>query len=378
MNIETLLNNVDPSIIKTSKEVMTDAKERILRIQRGEERPIKTRYKHLNDNLLGGLFSRVILTVSGMSGFGKSSVLKHIEDDIFNCDLNPNCQNYVLLKTNYEMTSFNLALRRLKEETKVSMSKILKGDLTDKDNERFEETFEKETHPNIFYIEKPLTSEEWYVNVRQFIINHQDKERIVVTFDHLGLIKEKGNEGLKKAMDDTLNYQNELKKEFDNVCFINLSQLNRDLQNRSNDAKNQFPKDSDLFNSSNVQFISDLVIILHNPFKLGLEKYGAFSPKMYPHLHDYMIDPERTTTSFHTKGNVFWHFVKLRQDDNDDKNVNNKLFIERLYPMEKIDRNTPSYKLEVIKSESKLPMMDNTMDLWDDVSSSEDDDDMPF
>lgn len=378
MNIETLLDNVDPSIIKTSKEVMSEAKERILRIQRGEEKPIKTRYKHLNDNLLGGIFSRVILCIAGLSSFGKSTILKHIEDDIFNCDLNPNCQNYVLLKTNYEMTSFNLALRRLKEETKVSMSNILKGNLTDKDNEVFEETFEKETHPNIFYIEKPLTSEEWYINVRQFIINHQDKERIVVTFDHLGLIKEKGNEGLKKAMDDTLNYQNELKKEFDNVCFINLSQLNRDLESRTNNPKTQAPVSSDLFNSSNVQFISDVTIILHNPFKLGLEKYMVVSPKTYPHLTDYMIDPERNTTSFHTKANVFWHYVKLRQNDNDDKNVNNTLFIERLYPMEKIDRSTPEYQLNVLNSEAKVPRMQPTDDLWDDVSSGEDDDDMPF
>ena len=72
-------------------------------------------------------------------------------------------------------------------------------------------------------------------------------------------------------MDEMLEYQNELKKEFSNVSFINLSQMNRELEMRT-DIKHMQPKASDLYNSSNIMFISDLVLIIHNPFKLGINK----------------------------------------------------------------------------------------------------------
>ena len=217
------------------------------------------------------------------------------------------------------------------------------------------------------------------MNVRSFLEQHQDKERVVVTLDHLGLIREERYGGLKQAMDDLLNYQNELKKEFSNVSFINLSQLNRDLEGRTGDPKNHAPRLSDFFNSSNIAFISDVAIIINNAYRLGIDKYMVFPTSRYPHLKDYMLDPDRDKGSFETKGNVFWHYVKIRQNDFDpESGVDNSLWVERLYPKPKSEF-TLSHKLEQMNRANDIPRMDNTVDLWDDIPSKYDEnDDMPF
>lgn len=379
MNIEDLLSNIDSSIIKPSSQVINEAKLKIESIQKGVERPIKVRYSHFNDNLLGGIYSQTIVTIGALSGGGKTTILKHIETDMFNKTLNPNCDNYVLLKCNYEMTSVNLVMRQLKDNIKKPMRDIYNGNLSPQEKETFEKTFHEESNPNIFYIEEPLAPKKWWVNVRSFLEQHQDKERVVVTLDHLGLIREERYGGLKQAMDDLLNYQNELKKEFSNVSFINLSQLNRDLEGRTGDPKNHAPRLSDFFNSSNIAFISDVAIIINNAYRLGIDKYMVFPTSRYPHLKDYMLDPDRDKGSFETKGNVFWHYVKIRQNDFDpESGVDNSLWVERLYPKPKSEF-TLSHKLEQMNRANDIPRMDNTVDLWDDIPSKYDEnDDMPF
>ena len=230
------------TIIKKSKDLVQEAKEKILKLQKGEEIPIITRYDHLNNNLLGGIYNGLIITIAALSGFGKTTILKHIEDDMFDKSLNPNCEETVLLKCNYEMTVFNLLLRRLKEGLRKKMKSILTDKFSEIEEVNFEDIILKESNPNIYYIEKPLLPEEWYETVREFILEHQDKKSILISTDHLGLTKDKGNK--KQAMDEMLEYQNELKKEFSNVSFINLSQMNRELEMRT-DIKHMQPKASD-------------------------------------------------------------------------------------------------------------------------------------
>lgn len=365
------------SIISSSASLMKEASEKIKRFQQGTEIPIRTRYQHFNDNLLGGLFNGTIVTIAGLSSFGKTTILKHIESDIFNKSLNAHCDDIVLLKCNYEMTAFNLLLRRLKEETKKPMKKLLSEIPTEKDTKEFERVVDLESHPNVYYIEKALLPREWYETVRGFILQHLDKKSIVISIDHLGLVKDTGNK--KQAMDDTLEFQNELKKEFSNIIFLNLSQLNRDIETRT-DVKHMMPKASDLYNSSNIMFISDLVLIIHNPFKLGIDKYMVFPTSRYPHLKEFMFDPKRDRTSFETKNAVMWHYVKIRQDDKDPEDEkDNTLYIERLYK-ERVPR-TPLSELQKIESTFELPrMVPDNKDIWDETPTvnTDDEDDYPF
>ena len=378
--IEVTLDNVDLSVIKPASEVVEEAKEKILRIKKGEEKPIKTRYSHLNENLLGGIFSQIIITIAALSGFGKTTILKHIEDDMFDKTLNPNCDNFVLLKFNYEMTAFNLLLRRLKESMKMPMKQILSDNKTFTNVEEavFNDTVKKESHPNIYCVQTPLSPKEWLVNTREFLKQHRDKEKVIVSIDHLGLIKDNGNK--KQAMDEMLEYENELKKEFSNVSFINLSQMNRELENRTGDPKSHAPKAADLYNSSNIQFVSDLVLVINNAYMLGIDKYMFVQTKRYPHLQEFMIDSRRDKTAFETKGNIFWHYIKIRQDDvyhEDDRDV--RLQIETLYKKKKVENSLQM----MVEKQPEIPRMEATEDLWGEnidspYNPSDDADDCPF
>lgn len=371
----------DVSVIKRSVDVIREASEKILSLQRGDEIPIQTRYTHLNENLLGGFYNGTIVTIAALSGFGKTTILKHIEDDMFNPSLNPQCEDIVLLKCNYEMTVFNLLLRRVKETMNLKMKTILTREFSEVQHANYDDVVLKESNPNIYYIEKPLTPLEWYSVVRAFIIEHADKLSIGITTDHLGLIKDNGNK--KQAMDETLEYQNALKKEFPNVFFINLSQMNRELETRT-DIKHMQPKASDLYNSSNIMFISDLVLVIHNPFKLGIQKYMLFNPARYPHLKDFMYDCNRDYTNFDTKNAIMWHYIKIRQDDSEpEEEKDNTLYIERLYSQTK-NQFEKEYVTSKMAEKKELPKYDpSDKGIWDSepivkVTIEEDEDDYPF
>ena len=368
------------SVIKRSADLIQEASKKISNLQKGIEVPIKSRYEHLNDNLLGGFYNGTITTIAALSGFGKTTILKHIEDDMFNKELNPHCDEIVLLKCNYEMTVFNLLLRRLKEGLKKKMKSILTTEFTEVEQANYEDIVIKESNPNIYYIEKPLLPLEWYETVREFIIEHGDKKSIAITTDHLGLTKDSGNK--RQAMDEVLEYENALKKEFPNVFFINLSQMNRELEART-DVKQMQPKASDLFNSSNIMFISDLVLIIHNPFKLGIGKYMLFQPSRYPHLKEFMHDPNRDNTNFATKNAIMWHYIKIRQDDREpDDEKDNTLHIERLYPAVQKQFEI-EYKVSKMKTELPKYGLEDKDALWDDLpptqtTKEENEDDYPF
>ena len=356
------------SVIKNSADLIKEASRKILNIQSGEETPLITRYNHLNENLLGGFYNGVIVSIAALSGFGKSTILKHIEDDLFDKSLNEHCDEVVLLKCNYEMTIFNLLLRRLKEGMKKKMKNILSKKFSETEESVFEDIVLKESNPNIYYIEKPLTPKEWYEVVKEFIISHSDKKSICISIDHLALVKDNGNK--KQSMDEMIDYMNELKKEFPNVFFIILSQMNRELEVRT-DIKNMQPKASDLYNSSNIMFISDVVLIIHNPFKLGIMKYMLFSPSRYPHLTDFMYDSNRDYTNFETKNTIMWHYIKIRQDDREpDEEKDNTLYIERLYPTT-IKQFDTEYKVAKL-AKKELPKYDpNDKGIWGDLPVTE-------
>ena len=68
----------EKNIIKKSRDLVQEAKEKILKLQKGEEIPIITRYEHFNNNLLGGIYNGLIITIAALSGFGKTTILRHI------------------------------------------------------------------------------------------------------------------------------------------------------------------------------------------------------------------------------------------------------------------------------------------------------------
>lgn len=345
------------NLIVGAKNLVNKAVKQIIRYQSGEDFPIKTRFWHFNENCLGGIFKGMIITIAGTSGMGKTLFLQKIEEDVFNKDLNPDCDDYILLRCNWEMTVFRLLLRKLRRNLNKKIKDILFNKPIEEEVKQFQEVCDSERSDNIFYLEEPTDPKTWYEVVKAFLQLHKNKKHIIVTIDHIALIRDLlGNK--KKAMDDLVEYINSLKKEFDNVSFIILSQMNREIEGRT-DIKNLAPKKSDLYNSDTMYHVSDLVMVIHNPYKMGHDKYmvinglatnddGEIINNRYEYLEDFMDKPENKLTNFLTKGNIFYHYLKIREDE-DSKDI----------AIEKLDFTTDTVQSKVKKMiEEENPYMD--------------------
>ena len=309
-------------LITKAVDLVNVAVRQILRYQTKEDAPIKTRFEHFNTNALGGIFKGNIITIGAISGSGKSYVLQQIEEDMFDKSLNPDCDEYVLLRCNWEMTVFKLLLRKLKRKLHKSVTDILFNSPQGDEKDKFKNVCDSERSNQIYYLEDPCDPNTWYTAVREFLNEYKNKKHVVVTIDHIALVRDVLG-GKKAAMDNLIENINMLKKEFVNVSFIILSQLNRDIESRT-DIQNLAPKRSDLYNSDTIFHISDIVIVLHNPFKLGHNLYmnipglatdseGNTLDNRYAYLHEHMEKVDNKWTHFLTAGNVFWHYLKVRE-----------------------------------------------------------------
>ena len=272
----------------------------------------------------------MIITLVGISGSGKSFVLQQIEEDIFNRDLNSNCDDYVLLRANWEMSVFKLLIRKLKRSLNRSVKSILFNETKAEDVEKFKKVCDEERSGNIYYLEDPCDPKTFYETAKAFLTEHKKKKQVVITIDHIALVRDiLGNK--KKSMDDLVEYINSLKKEFSNVSFIILSQMNREIEGRS-DVRFLAPQRGDIYNSDTMYHISDIVLAIHNPYKLRHEKYMLVNPDRYSYLTEHMENSANKTTNFKTFNRLFWHYMKLREvnDDNEVQDIHIEYFNKKL------------------------------------------------
>lgn len=367
------------SLIKKARQLVDAAVKQIKDYQSGKDKPIKTRYKHFNENCLGGIFKGMIIVIAGISGSGKTHILQEIEEDIFNPELNPDCDDYVLLRCNWEMTVFKLLLRKLKRRLDKAMKTILFQPTEATDAERFQEVCDSERSDSIFYLEEPTDPKTWYEAVREFLMEHKGKKQVVITIDHIALVRDLlGNK--KKAMDDLVEYINSLKKEFKNVSFILISQANRDIESRT-DVRHLAPKRSDLYNTDTLFQIADLVIFAHNPYKLGHEKYMVVSPKRYEYLIEHMDKPDNKRTNFETYNKIFWHYLKIREIE--DMEEIKDIYVETLTPPSLKETLAAEEKRKLIEESEKVVIdaghsKDRHEKLPDDFLEDNEDNDVPF
>jgi len=163
-----------------------------------------------------------------------------------------------------------------------------------------------------FINEEPPTPEEFREEVGKFLEEYKDKDLVVVDFDHTALAKGKNK---KEVMDAIYQIQNEFKKTYPNVLFVNVSQFNRESLSRVEDKSEAMkPRRSDLYQSDELFQVSDVVICLSIPYKLGIENYRSVSPSFYEYLGDHFGDfnSKRTKVSFKTYGRIFYEVMKNR------------------------------------------------------------------
>jgi replicative DNA helicase len=350
-----------------AKELVEEAADRILDFKSGKLKPIKFKKQFVNQALLGGLFPGTVFGIAGSSGHGKTTLMQELEDDILNKELNPDCDNYVVLKNNYEMSVFKLFLRALKNHLDKKISDLLgTNPFTEDEQNMFNAIKERESDPRIKYFQNPTDPETWFKVVEAFIIANQHKTHIVITIDHIALVKQT-YAGKKDAIDNLIEHINYLKNKYNNVSFIILSQLNREIESRDN-AKHSAPRKGDLYQSDFLYQLSDVILVVHNPFKLGLTDHMVVYPDMYTIFNQYKNTPDKKSSTFKTKGLIFYHFIKLREDENQSVL---DLWIEPLQKSELKPSMVTTYQ-----DYGELPKFDATPEIFGRYDIEEEDD--PF
>lgn len=296
-------------------EVAKEALIEIKKFQNGQLGVVKTGRPWL-DNLFPVVNGSVI-TIGAGSGIGKSYELAKILNNILDTDLNPRSSNYVTLNISLEMKVRSLLLRALNKKLGKSKKDILLEEFTEEEKNLANEYFISVNDDRQFISQVPITPKSFYEGCFKFLTEHCDKESVIIAIDHIALIGSDKGEGRNQVIESFIERVNDLKMQFHNVIFILLSQTNADIIKRAKDRDNMAqPQDSDLYYSNYTFQISDYVVLIFSPLKVGINEYASINPERYPHLEKYFLEPDKKgRVALEVYGVLYYHLLKIREGD---------------------------------------------------------------
>lgn len=282
----------------------------------GEIKPLATCFNNLNKILSGGFEANTILTLSGLSGGGKSTLSKKIMNSITKDILNSG-RKCVSLSFNFEMLAHKTIGREIANLKKLSLKELYSSEhplasaaMSDLIKNVYSEIVE---YP-IIYVEEPQ-DHTVIGNTIYFYwdkLCRKDNSVMIVEVDHAVITKGKTGETQKDKVDNLMETLNAVKKKISaaggEVFFIVLSQMNRDIKrsDRLTDPTQHYPMTSDLFGASSIEFFSDYILITHMPAKLHLKSYTDYNFPIYLEENDDRY------TDF-----IYWHLLKNRDGEPD-------------------------------------------------------------
>ena len=267
--MEQNLSNVRPMSVV--------AQEAINYIKGRKERNIvslKTRWNKFNKQCMGGIEPNVIMTISGISGSGKSSFANELSTDII--DYNPT-EEIIILNFSLEMVGFRQVGRTLSNKLRRTTSTLYSAETSLDDN-----TFRKvvavsnqlKEYP-IYFVDDPGTPMQVKETIQSFYDTYVKgtKKHFIIIYDHALLTKQAGS---------TIETISELERVFIQVkklpmtSVIQLAQMNRNIEasERINNPLSHYPMRSDLSSSDAMFQASDYVMVIHRPEILGIQEYG--------------------------------------------------------------------------------------------------------
>lgn len=289
--------------------------------RKGTIKSLKTSHEKLNQQTLGGFEWNKIVTLAGLSGSGKSMILEQWKRDFV--DLNPE-QDFEILSFEFEMLGRDQVARSISGKMNLTTKELFSGNNNKISDDQFKQ-IQNVVNSSIikypiYYIDELGDVDQVRETIMSFVKDKQIFEKnksLVVTLDHVLLIKEKRSDEELKKIKQLYDMCIELKKLFDHhnqkILFILLSQLNRDIEKNENRILNNklhYPQKTDLFGSSHIFFSSDIVIVSHRPAKIpGINWYGLPFGDAYPKGLPTKC-PENPDRDM-----IYWHVLKNRGDD---------------------------------------------------------------
>jgi len=253
-----------------------------------------------------------VVTIAGPSFTGKTILLNRIKKNIMSTEYNAKADNFIWLSNSLEMTTLMNTLRDLSFKLGKPKKEIMLYHFADYEKELVNQYYSEQGDGRYFINEEPPTPESFEEHVGAFLQQHKEKDLVGIDYDHTALTKGKNK---KEVMDGLYQIQNRFKKMYPNSLFIDVSQFNRDSLGRVLEKDESMkPRRSDVYQSDELFQVSDVVICMSIPYKLGIENYRLVSPSFYDYLGDHFGDfnTKRTKVSFKTYGRIFYEKLKDR------------------------------------------------------------------
>lgn len=288
----------------------------LLKLQKGDSKPITTGYKFLDDNLVGGLNNKVVFSLSRPS-MGKTYMSANIQRHLLE-----NFEDVRILRINLEMPTQALLLRELKNALNKPMKSIISQEFTEEEKLKVEETIRKFKDPRITDFSQPIKGEDLRNLLRAFYQTYQGQNvKKVVILDHLHVYSSKDD------IDNVLEIFNDVKMADPNISFIVFAQLSRTLEDewraskeRKNFNFNMFPSSKFIYLTDKLMQYGDIVFAMTIPQVVDLEIFGAVNKDRNKHLADSFIEESKESNYAKLKGlnRIYYNFIKIRMNDDFD------------------------------------------------------------
>lgn len=320
-----------PKFVSSEKLLEDEGLVLYRKYRKGELQPVRFRRQHLNDALMGGAIVGDIIALAAMSGGGKTHEYELIKEDFFNKTLNPLCDDYHLLESNFEMSMLKMLIRSIKRKTGLSGAEILSPSNSNVGvvDDAVISSKKELSHHQIDILRAAVNPDEWAVAVREAYarLKLHEKKCVMVSIDHLALLKTMGT--MTATIERMMHVINALKLEFKNLFFFILSQTNRDLPKRK-DVRDLAPEETDIFQSSAIIQYADVLYVKQRPEKKGHDLYmvvvnpngnNITRPPRYAALVEHMKPSTNNTTSFLTENRIIFHYLKRRDENEGDSDI---------------------------------------------------------
>lgn len=236
-------------IWKNVKEIHREGLEYIEKCKNGTVLSLKTGWDQFNNIGINRLEFNSLYIISSRPGVGKTLIINNIARDLFT--YNPT-EQFAVLHFQFEMNSISLALRYFSSSKGINIRDL------QSDGKPLNETLYNSLKSDVdfgpvrqeFVVENSCTVLEMRNIVESFYKTY--KIPFIVTLDHTLLIKRSPIEPNRQAtLENLATMLTEVKKKLP-VCFLILSQLNREIESfeRTEPCKSgNYPTEADVYGS---------------------------------------------------------------------------------------------------------------------------------